>query len=708
MSRIHEYLARGIHEHQRGRIIDAERFYRRVLTIDPNQTDALHLMGVVHSQNGHHAQAARLIGRAIENNPIVAMFHNSLGNALKSQGKFAEAAESYHKALKLDPDLGEAHFNLATILAAQSQWELAEKHGQVAHRLLPHSAEACNLLASLKLSRREYEKAIHYAQKALSLVPNHAEAYQHIGSALFHLGRADESILWYRRAISQVPDDPAVLKNLAMLNCEKGQLDQALPYIEAALERDPSCAEAWNTLGNIRKEMGLIEEACDCYRKAAELNRVHPGFLSNAIYTMLFLDEAPDQKTLCSQVGEGRPTQQALISLWNERFAVPWEKVITPHTNSREAGRPLRIGYVSSDFRSHPVGRFLLPLLEHHDRQQFEIFGYSSVKNPDGLTQRSKEACAVWRECVGWNSLELANAIRCDKIDILIDLGMHLGYNRLEVFALKPAPVQVSYLAYPGNCGLPTIDYYFTDHFQHPHHGGGNDSPSRPESLGDTWACYHPINETAPVSSLPALDRGFVTFGCLNNYCKVTPRLLRLWARILEAVPDSRIKILSAQGSHRDHARQIFAKRDIAPTRIEFVERRNVEEYLALWGQCDLGLDTFPYPGIRTTCDALWMGVPIVVLEGRKELGRAGIGPLHHVGLSDWVAADEETYVRMAIEKARDLASLTAVRVRLRERLLSSPLMAAAPLARSVEATYQKMWRRWCEQGSRTALPQLR
>jgi protein O-GlcNAc transferase len=708
MSRIHEYLARGIHEHQRGRIIDAERFYRRVLTIDPNQTDALHLMGVVHSQNGHHAQAARLIGRAIQNNPIVGMFHNSLGNALKNQGQLEEAAESYRQALQLDPDLGEAHFNLATILATQSQWELAEKHCQTAHRLLPHSVEICNLLASLSLSQREYEKAIDFAQKTLSLAPNHAEAFQHIGSALFHLGRADESIQWYRRAISQLPDDPAVLQNLAMLNCKRGQLDQALPYIESALARDPSCAEAWNTLGNIRKEMGRIEEAVDCYRKAAELNRINPTYLSNAIYTLLFLEEALPSRVSLSQAAKGRPSRQALISLWNELFATPWEKDVTPHTNSRVAGRPLRIGYVSSDFRSHPVGRFVLPLLEHHDRTQFEVFGYSSVKNPDGLTKRTKESCTFWRECAGWNTREVANAIRRDKIDILIDLGLHLGYSRLEVFALKPAPVQVSYIAYPGSSGLPTIDYYFTDRFQHPGPVEDSPSPNQAESLGDTWACYHPINETAPVTALPALKNGFVTFGCLNHYCKVTPRTLGLWARILAALPDSRIKILSAQGSHREEARQIFAERGVAPTRIEFVERKNVEEYFALWGQCDLGLDTYPYPGIRTSCDALWMGVPIVALAGHPVLGRAGIGPLHLTGLSDWVATDEEAYVRIAMQQASDLIGLAQLRAGLRARMGKSPLMDAPSFARKVEASYQKMWRRWCEHGTRTNIPQLR
>ncbi len=406
---------------------------------------------------------------------------------------------------------------------------------------------------------------------------------------------------------------------------------------------------------------------------------------------------------VCTQVYCPGYDAQALYEehrRWNRRHAEPLTKFIRPHLNDPSPDRRLRVGYVSPDFRSHPVGRFLLPLLKSHDHQGFEIFCYASVLVADSVTEQCRARADVWRDVLGLSDKQVAHAIRQDRIDILVDLTMHMAYNRLLVFARKPAPVQVTYLAYCGTTGLDAMDYRLTDPYLDPPGQDGRIYSEQSVRLPETYWCYEPPREAPPVNALPALETQQVTFGCLNNFCKVSGPVLAAWSQLLQAVPHSRLLLHAGSGSHRDRVRAFLAAQGISAERVAFIDWRPTAEYFGVYQRIDLALDPFPYGGGTTTCDALWMGVPVVSLAGQTAVGRGGLSLLSNVGLPELVARDCEQYVQIAVALAQDLSRLSQLRATLRDRVQASPLTNAPRFARNVEAAYRTMWQRWCARQS--------
>jgi len=347
--------------------------------------------------------------------------------------------------------------------------------------------------------------------------------------------------------------------------------------------------------------------------------------------------------------------------------------------------------------KRHPVGRFLVPLFSHHDHAQFEIHCYSGVRQPDEITARLKGYCDHWHDTAGVSDERLAEQIRLDHIDILLDLSMHMAHNRLLVFARKPAPVQATWLAYVGSTGLSAIDYRLSDPYLDP--PGETEHYAEQTIRIPSYWCYEP-QQSPPVSSLPAAGAGFITFGCLNNFCKVSLPTLKLWSEVLQKVDRSRLLIHSQPGSHLDATLRTFAERGIDPSRIAFAGFVPLEAYLMQHQQMDIALDTTPYAGGTTTCDALWMGVPTVTLSGKTAVGRGGASLLSNLGLTDLIARTPEQYVQIAIDLANDMPRLTQLRLTLRQRMEQSPLMDAPKFARNIEAAYRQMWRTWCQAAS--------
>jgi protein O-GlcNAc transferase len=346
--------------------------------------------------------------------------------------------------------------------------------------------------------------------------------------------------------------------------------------------------------------------------------------------------------------------------------------------------------------RGHPVGRLLLPLLEAHNHKDFEIFCYSSVQVADALTGRCRAQADVWRDVYGASDEEVAKLIRQDRIHILVDLTMHMPKSRLLVFARKPAPVQVTYLAYPGTTGLAAMDYRLTDPYIDP---PGSDNAWYSEQsfyLPETYWCYDPIIATASQLPPPVLQKGFITFGCLNNFCKVNAAVLETWCILLQEIPNARLLLSTDAGNHRDRLRELVSQRGIASDRILFVGSVPLDDYFRIYERIDIALDPFPYGGGTTTCDALWMGVPVVTLAGKKAVGRGGVSILTNIGLTELVAQNETEYVRIAAALANNLPRLSQLRATMRERMRNSPLMDAPRFARNVEAVYRTMWREWC------------
>ena len=374
----------------------------------------------------------------------------------------------------------------------------------------------------------------------------------------------------------------------------------------------------------------------------------------------------------------------------------PWRSFIQPHGNDRSALRRLKIGYVSPNFRDHVVGRNLLPLFREHDRRQFEFVCYADVPRHDELTNRFQSHADAWRDTAGLTDVQLAQRIREDGIDILVDLTLHMAHNRLLVFARKPAPVQVTFAGYPGTTGLSTIDYRLTDPYLDPPDLCDRYYAEQSIRLPDCFWCYDPLDSDAAVNGLPAAEKGYVTFGCLNNFCKVNPPILKIWAQILKAVDRSRLTLLAGEGTHRQCALDLLAEAGVAGDRVTFVAHQPRPQYLRYYHAIDIGLDTVPYNGHTTSLDSFWMGVPVVTLTGPTVVGRAGLCQLMNLGLPELIGSSPEQYVRVAAELAQDLPRLGNLRGSLRQRMQSSPLMDAPRFARSIEAAYREMWRRWC------------
>jgi predicted O-linked N-acetylglucosamine transferase (SPINDLY family) len=382
---------------------------------------------------------------------------------------------------------------------------------------------------------------------------------------------------------------------------------------------------------------------------------------------------------------------------WNELHARPLANKIKPHSNDRSPDRKLRIGYVSADLRTHSVAFFFMPLLLHHDRANFQIFCYSNVKQPDAITSFLKNRSDAWRDIASISDESVVAMIRADAIDILVDLSGHSLGNRLGVFARKPAPIQASYLGYANTTGLATMDYRLTDALADP---PGMTDGFNAEKLwrlaGCAW-CYRPPGQLPEPYPAP---RGPVTFGCFNTNTKINPPLIDLWAQLLHAVPGSRL-VLKSTGAGIASARQRlldqFGQRGIQQDRLELLGMiPDLREHLAFYNRIDVALDTYPYHGTTTTCEALWMGVPTVVLAGQSHMSRVGVSLLTHAGLPEFIAATPQDYLSIASGLAAS-SRARSPRAAIRAKIRSSPLLDGKRLAKEIESAFRRMWRTWTQ-----------
>ncbi len=549
-------------------------------------------------------------------------------------GRLQEAEGLYRQILTQQPFHAAAMHHLGLIAHQTGQNDVAIDLIRRAIAINPNYAEAYSNLGNVLWIQGRLDEAIALLRQAITLQPDLAEAHGNLGIALADKGELDEAIATLRQAIALNPNFPEAHNNLGNALRDKGQLDESIISFRQAIALRPGFAEAHNNLGNALKDIGQLDEAIAAFRRAIALQPEYAEAYSNLLYSVNF-------KTDCS------PAQLlAEHHAWAERLASPLKASIRPHDNDRDPNRRLRIGYVSPDFRAHPVGRFLLPLLAAHDRKQFEIYCYSCVQVPDAFTSRCQNHADVWRAIGNLGDDKAADLIRNDRIDILVDLTMHMAGNRLLLFARKPAPVQATYLAYAGTTGLETIDYRITDPHLDPPGSSDENYAERSIRLAETYWCYEPPIDSLEMSPLPAAAKGFVTLGCLNNFCKITPETFLTWSRLLIAVPNSRLLLHATVGSHRDHLHKKLSDQGVDPNRLTFVDRLALPQYMQQYQSIDIGLDPFPYVGGTTTCDALWMGVPVVTLRGQTAISRGGASILTNIGISELIAESPEQYVQ--------------------------------------------------------------
>jgi predicted O-linked N-acetylglucosamine transferase (SPINDLY family) len=671
---IEQALHLAVQHHQAGRLAEAEALYRQILALQPAEADALHLLGVIALQRGQLLAASDLISRSLTINPRSAAARSNLSDAWRRLGRLDDAVAECRRALDLEPNYPEACNHLGLALAVQG----------------------------------DEDQAIAAYRRALELRPGFAEAHYNLANVLKEQGRIDEAIAGYQRALEHKPHyfDASVNLGNALKAC--GRLDEAFLTYRHALEIAPGNSVALNNLGSALKLAGSLPEAIASFRAAIAADPGHPVAYSNLIYTLHF---APgDQRTAISDA------QRA----WHRQLGESANQCPPVYAHVRNPERPLRIGYVSPEFRDHVTGRYLVPLFQCHDREQFQIVCYSGVTHPDRMTEDFRRRAHLWRNTVGVPDDALAETIHADGIDILVDLTQHLAGNRLPVFARRPAPLQLSFAGYPESTGVEAIEYRVSDQWLE----GDLRLPIGDCRLGeasmrtetseaastlpyldkehervyllDSFWCYDPCGLEVPVNELPAIACGHVTFGCLNNFCKVNEPVLHLWSRVLRALPETRLLLLSSIGSHRQRTLDFFAMQGISASRIEFVAPCPRQSYLELYHRVDVALDTFPYNGHTTSLDALWMGVPVVSLAGNTAVSRAGSSQLSNLGLPELAAFTEDTFVETATVLARHLPRIAELRRTLRPRLESSVLMDAPRFAREIEAIYRTLWRHWC------------
>jgi predicted O-linked N-acetylglucosamine transferase (SPINDLY family) len=596
-------------------------------------------------------------------------------------GRFADAEAIYRQVLALDPHHSDALHLLGLLAAQHAKPQLAvDLVGRAIAISSKVGAYYHTLGNALRQLQRIDEALVAYAT-AVELAPDSAEIW--MDYALGHVAAKQplQAAEVLRRAMSQIPDHPDLHNNLGFLLHNLGELDEAAAHLRKAVALHPDQPLYWSNLGTTRQDNGEIEEAVQAFRNGIDAAPEDPFLWSCYLYELNFDPHASPA------------LMRDELERWRRAIAEPLRPHIQPASNDRSPDRRLRIGYVSPNFNHHVIARNLLPLLRRHDHAAFEIFCYSDHKYSDDTTATIKACCDTWRECTPMSHQQLIDQIRSDEIDLLVDLTLHMEGNRLPVFACKPAPVQICFAAYPGSTGLDTIDYRLTDPHLEPPDACEPLGPEAPLRMLESFWCYEDFATDEPLSPPPAIANGWITFGCLNNFSKVNVNVLDLWARVLEAVPDSRIRILAPDSSCRERA---AAALGVERGRIEFVGFCGRDEYLRRYRQIDICLDTFPYNGHTTSLDAWWMGVPVVSLCGTHPVSRAGISHAANLGMDDVVAQTPEDYVALAIALAGDLPRLMALRQTLRQRMSQSPLMDGPRFAQSIEAAYRSAWEAYC------------
>ncbi|WP_339907558.1 tetratricopeptide repeat protein [Symmachiella dynata] len=670
--------------HQAGRLGEAESLYRDVLRVDPAHTDALHLLGVVAHQSGRHQLAVEMIQRAIAINGNNHLYHSNLGASQLAMGRLGDAIASCRRAVELAPKYAAAQFNLARAYQAAGETAAAEAGYRRTLQVDPRHAESRLNLGNLLFDRGEIQAAIEEFRASVQCNPNFAYAHYNLGNALLEIGQTDEAIACLQTTIQLKPDYAEGYNNLGNAYRSRDQLDEALTFFTTACRLNPQHAIAHNNRGSVLQSQGCLAEAFSAYTRSQQIMPADAATHSNALVAANYLAEQSPQELFQRHRD------------WAEQHAVDCPR--RQFRNVADPERRLRIGYSSPDFRTHPVASFFLPLLQQHDRTVVEVTCYSNTPRPDRMTAQLEAGADRWRDVRRWSDEQMVQAVLADEIDILVDLAGHTAHNRLQVFAQKPAPVQVSFLGYPNTTGLPTIDYRITDGIADP----AGEARTHSETLirlPGPFCCYAPPNIDVEVRSLPADRKGYVTFGSLHNLAKLNPQVVETWSAVLRSVPQSRLLIarstLSRSSAERLSAE--FVKNGIATGRIDFRQLSKAEGgYLRVYDEIDVILDAFPWSGHTTTCEAFWMGVPVLTLRGNRHAGRMGASLLTHMGLHEWIAESRADYVSQAATLATDVAALRSLRISLRDRLLMSPICDARRYAANMEEAYRRMWRQWC------------
>lgn len=689
-----------------------------ILADNPQDVDALHLAALIYLQHDsalsrellQRARAVRetpailvdiagtysepespqvqeLLERALALDPLFPPALNNLANLYAARGDKIRALAIFESLTVANPEFSHGHLNYGRLLLECGSPQRAEKPLRRSLELNPGHLDGWINLATALAAMNRHTEALALLKHALTLCPDSADLLFRTGRQQTILGQYAEAQTSLKRSIELDARNAAAWNCLGNALYALGNIDDAHHAITRAIGLNPDFSAAYCSLGSTFKSMGDIEAAIACYRRALECDPNDQVVGSLLAYMLEFATDDP-------------AIIRAAAQSYSARHEAPLLAQHATHANNRDPERRLRIGYVSPDFRGHCQMLFTAPLFAHHDHRSFEIVCYSTAMHTDNVTEHLAQYADLWRDVRDYDDERLAQRIRDDGIDILVDLTMHMPGARRLVFARKPAPVQVAWLAYPGTTGSAAIDWRLTDPWLDPPSSAVAETQDvlaayteRSFRLPSTFWCYDAFSPDTKVNALPANTHGYVTFGCLNNPCKLTDTTLDLWSGILIDLSDSRLLILAPVGATRERHIARLEARGVDASRVRFVGMQGRHDYLRAYGEIDIALETLPANGHTTSLDSLWMGVPVPTRAGRAVAGRGGLSLLSNLGLTELIAHSDEDYVRIVTTLARDLPRLAALRASLRRRMEASPLMNGEQFARAMENAYRQMWR---------------
>ena len=614
-----------------GRGKDAISQVRKACALEPNSVEFQTNLAILLEQNARYVDALAAYGKAARMNPNVGFVWFRQGKLLNGLKRYAESIPALEKAISLPGQLGDYYY----------------EYGLALH-----------------MTKRFQEALVHY-EKALSMGYETAALHCNRGVIYKDLRKGGDSIMAFHKAVTMDPSNVSYLNNLGAAALELGLNSEALECFEQAVEKNPKLPTARNNIGNLLKDRARGMDALPQYRKSMELNPDDRDAPSNYLLCHMYI---PDM-------------DPKLVFEEHKKWGISTTKKFPPafKFKPREAGAKIRVGFLSADLCHHPVAYFMEPIFRGYDRERFEFVAYGDQRKSDEFSARFAKQVDLWRETSSYDERALAKLIHEDRVDILFELAGHTAYNRLGVFALKPAPLQVSYLGYPGSTGLPTMDFRITDAFADPRGTTDHLHTEKLIRVPECAWCFEPDAAAPEVSPLPALKNGFVTFGCFNNMAKLNPALFETWAEILLRVPGSHLR-LKARTLTDDGVRKelmaYFTDRGIEENRLDFFgHTRKIIEHLSHYHSVDIALDSFPYHGTTTTCEAMWMGCPVVTRAGKTHVSRVGVSLLSAVGLQEFITDTREDYIEKAVALAGQTERLEELRTGMRERLRESVLM---------------------------------
>jgi len=669
-----------------GRPKEAEKLLVRLAKKAPKDPDVHNFLGLALKQQGNLGKARVHFQKALKLSPKSAGLMVNLALLLKAEGKFAKAEDLYRKALSLSPDLAIIYVNLGVVLADQRRYDEAVEVYEAGLSKSSNSPEMLVNLAEALSGMDETEKAEERYKEALELAPQHVKALVGYGTMLKNLKRFDEAESLFKRAVSLAPDSMEVRNNYGVMLQVAGRVGKAETHLAEAVRLSGGILQMHLNHASAIKETGRVDEALEIYENLLNSGKETPELISNYLFTLNYSD-----RLTAEQITEAH-------CRWGGRLGA--RKKTARHRPAAPAiageNRGLRIGYVSHDFKRHSVANFIRPVLREHDRDSFEVFAYSTTRKPDEVTQSIADVTDRWFDAGGLSDAELAEKVVEDQIDILVDLGGHTGHNRLAVFANRAAPLQTTWIGYPNTTGVAEMDVRLVDALTDPEEASYDLGSEALVRLPGCFLCYEPTMTLPDVAEPPFRKNGHVTFGCFNNLAKMQPNVLRLWGELMGRVPDSRLLFKGkpfVDSSVQERILRLMGMGEKDRHRIEFRGYEQSQEgHLAVYNTVDIALDTFPYNGTTTTCEALIMGVPVIGLSGDRHAARVGLSLLSAAGVPELVADTPQDYLAIAAALSEDRDRLAAYRSELRGKLQTSPLMDAKGFVARYEETVKALF----------------